>query len=220
MFKRVLLDWLESFLLRWPRVARHLIITSHSSRKFTPLMCRGCMVSCMNLVGFTLMLMAFVEGCQKRGEQCAVVRMVPPTSTTSKMLLQKLDLLQRYSMFSPDAPHRTLRVQLYGVLATKSCDGVSTRYWEYCPVVELWNEGFPALALPATSLPHGRAAFFSGSMTSSAWPMWSNLSAPARDSRDFATNRCRKLVESKDHFKAIGSYVCSKWLPGRNEQEA
>ncbi|CAK8986523.1 unnamed protein product [Durusdinium trenchii] len=217
---RVLLDWLESFLLRWPRVARHLIITSHSSRKFTPLMCRGCMVSCMNLVGFTLMLMAFVEGCQKRGEQCAVVRMVPPTSTTSKMLLQKLDLLQRYSMFSPDAPHRTLRVQLYGVLATKSCDGVSTRYWEYCPVVELWNEGFPALALPATSLPHGRAAFFSGSMTSSAWPMWSNLSAPARDSRDFATNRWRKLVESKDHFKAIGSYVCSKWLPGRNEQEA
>ena len=167
-----LLDHLEAWLhRRWP-ASRRLLVTSHVPPKLWR-------ATALNLVGFGLMFLAVSEGCAARGERCGLGLV----DLGAKPLLAKLDLLQRYPMFSPDAPRRSLRVQLYGLLASPACDVKVEETWA-CPTVELWR-GSPSLE------------------ASRAVP-WGNLSAPAPQALDFASNRWRKLAEQKETSRAIG----------------
>ena len=192
---RCMLDLLEAQLQRfWPRFAQLLVIsqTPVGPSAAKRAMRLGC-VTAFNLLGFSLIFLAIAEGCLHRDRnQCAMAPLMRDFG--AQQLLKKLDLLQRYNMFSPDPPRKAVRVQLYGVLASSQCKVGVQEFWKYCRVVELWSDrGFPSCA------------------TKMSLQTWENLSAPARQPVDFATNRWRKLVEKTEKSKGLGGYMCSQW---------
>ena len=172
-----LLDHLEAALhRRWPQSRRLLVTADVPPGRWRP---------ALNLLGFGLMFLAVSEGCAQRQAQCGLGLV----DLGARPLLTRLDLLQRYPMFSPDVPRRSLRVQLYGVLASPACDVKQEETWTECRTVELWT-GYPSLA--------------PSSPTS-----WGNLSAPGPQALDFASNRWRKLAEKKETSRAIGGALDS-----------
>ena len=191
---RYLLDCLEAQLQRFPRLAQLLVMSQAPIRPSAAkiAMRLGCVTAC-NLLGFSLIFLAIAEGCLHRDRnQCAMAPVMHDFG--AQQLLTKLDLLQRYNMFSPDPPRKAVRVQLYGVLASPQCTVGVPEFWKSCRVVELWSDrGFPSCA------------------TKMSLQTWENLSAPAKQPVDFATNRWRKLVENSEKSKGLGGYMCSQW---------
>ena len=181
---RCVMDCVEASVHhRWPR-SQKFLVTSPVPR----------WLWLTNLLGFWFILIAMVEGCLERNNLCSMTdaaKALPDFG--GQKLIRKLGLLQRYNMFSPDPPRTTLRVQLYGILASPKCEINVEAYWTHCEVVEFWTQGFPSV--PEIYLPQS----------------WANLSAPVRPAVDFATNRWRKLVEKKEKAKALGGYMCSQW---------
>ncbi|CAE7233739.1 unnamed protein product [Symbiodinium natans] len=195
---RGVLDWLEARLLRsWP-ATRALGPREKASTRLQSWLGLG-----VQLIGFALMLLTLAEGCRFRGEKCSLRRLAHWTPKAD-MWLAKLALNQRWNMFSPDAPFKSLRVELFGILDAPHCRGDLDSFWQHCPVVELWSEkGYPSFSSHVfADLPH-----------------WGNISMPAPKRVDFATNRWRKLVEDVDHSMGLGGYSCLQWRannPKRN----
>eukprot|EP00438_Fugacium_kawagutii_P012500 Skav233814 [mRNA] locus=scaffold658:273381:274946:- [translate_table: standard] len=197
---RFFLDSVEATLHhRWCRSSQLLVVQSNAAAMETSAAKRAIgRASSMGLtfLGYSLMYMAITEGCIHRQDQCSMAQVVRDFGRDS--LLTKLGLLQRYNMFSPDPPVKTLRVQVYGILSSPKCLAGGKDYWTHCQVqvVELWgNRGFPSVP----------------TQLGSHLPTWSNLSAPVPQMVDFATNRWRKLVEMKDKAKGVGGYMCAQW---------
>ncbi|CAE7258452.1 unnamed protein product [Symbiodinium sp. CCMP2456] len=190
---RPFLDRLEALLLRlWPQVGRALQRGPPRPAKKGP---QQWLFTILQLLGFALMLVTVAEGCRFRGDKCSMLgaaKLVPKADGW----LAKLALNQRWNMFSPDAPFKSLRVELFGVLDAPKCRGDQDSFWHHCPVVELWSgKGYPSFTeqIP-TQLPN-----------------WGNMSMPAPKAVDFATNRWRKLVEDVDHSMGLGGYSCLQW---------
>ncbi|CAE7641893.1 unnamed protein product, partial [Symbiodinium pilosum] len=184
------LDFMEARLARsCPSAAR--VLSPRAAAK--PRM-QNTFHGCLQVLGFGIMLATLSEGCRYRAEKCPMLHAAQRVPKLDK-LLGKLSLHQRWSMFSPDAPFKSLRVELFGILDGPKCRGDLDGYWQHCPVVELWSEkGYPSFTPSRLNLPH-----------------WSNISMPAPKRMDFATNRWRKLVEDVDHSFGLGGYSCLQW---------
>lgn len=104
---RCMLDLLEAQLQRfWPRFAQLLVIsqTPVGPSAAKRAMRLGC-VTAFNLLGFSLIFLAIAEGCLHRDRnQCAMAPLMRDFG--AQQLLKKLDLLQRYNMFSQIPPER------------------------------------------------------------------------------------------------------------------
>ena len=176
------LDKMEMWLHhRWPRSVQVLLIQSSpksEGMKLSRLM--------MNILGFTLIALCIAES------QLALQGLVNDLGF-SKILIE-LDLKQHYSMFSPNVPQGSLRVHVFGILASPKCHEGVEAYWNHCDVAELWTNGLPSFTADNDKL-----------------EKWPNITAPGRHKLDFVTNRWRKLVEKNESSRAIGPYICLKW---------
>ena len=184
------LDKMEMWLHhRWPRSVQLLSIQStpkSEAMKPSRLM--------MNMLGITLMALCLADS------QMALQDLVKDLGFSK--ILTELDLKQHYSMFSPDVPQYSLRVHVFGILASPKCNEAVEAYWKHCDVAELWINGLPSFTADNEKL-----------------EKWPNLTAPGGPHKtlDFATNRWRKVVEKKEHSKAIGPYICRKWQKNHHQ---
>ena len=183
------LDKMEMWLHhRWPRSVQLLSIQStpkSEAMKPSRLM--------MNIVGITLMALCLADS------QMALQDLVKDLGFSK--ILTELDLKQHYSMFSPDVPQYSLRVHVFGILASPKCNEAVEAYWMHCDVAELWINGLPSFTADNEKL-----------------EKWPNLTAPGKHKTlDFATNRWRKVVEKREHSKAIGPYICRKWQKNHHQ---
>jgi len=197
------LNSIQVWLLPWAWM-RHRAPTKFAEAHRRPPLVRviGWVLTIMALL---LMTAGMAEACAQSGQKhCSLAKYVDP-GRGIRGLLAELGLIQRWNMFAPDAPTRTLRVSIVGIVALhgRSCTLESNRYWEVCRVAPLWGQdGFPIVHVPVEEV-----------------SSWGSLQPPARTKVDFATNRWRKLMENKNNSKAVGAYICQQWRIHRSPRE-